>query len=105
MGEVVKHYDDIVIDMNFCSRECAVAENIMVNAIEDLQKNGSIRNASDESDEKSSKILSEAFDQLKYKVINECNCSGEEFNDAYDIFFKIMTKLAKEKDGNFDKYL
>lgn len=104
LGEIIKRYDDITIDMNFCSRICAIAENITFNTINDLQENKTVNVAAGEYDKESTTILSSAFDRMQETVIIECECSEDEFDEAFEKAVCRALELTKEKE-DFDKYL
>jgi hypothetical protein len=105
LDKTLKEHEPIVMDMNFCSRECAIAENIMFNVGLELSKNMYVNEAASKYDEEAVKILSESFDKLREKVINECNCTEEEFDDAETRLFKVMGKRIDVIDPKLRKYL
>jgi hypothetical protein len=105
LEQTVKEHEPIVMDMNFCSRECAIAENIMFNVGLELSKNMYVNEAASKYDDEAVKILSESFDKLKDKVIKECSCTEEQFDDAETRLFKVMGKRIDVIDPKLKKYL
>lgn len=105
LGKTIKEHEPIVMDMNFCSRECAIAENIMFNVGLELSENVSVSEATSKYDDEAVKTLSESFDKLMDKVIKECNCTEEEFDDAETRLFKVMGKRIDVIDPKLKKYL
>lgn len=104
-GEVVKQRDDIVINMNFCSRECGIAEDIMFHVHEELEQNKDAWEAASKYDEDSTRFLSEKFENMRISVIEECNCTNDEFEDAIPRFLEVVNKLSNLADPDIDKYL
>ena len=51
------------------------------------------------------KILLESFDKLMEKVMEECNCTEEEVEDAETRLFKVMGKRIDIIDPKLKKYL
>jgi hypothetical protein len=100
-----KEYKPVIMDMNFCSRECAIAENILFNVGLELSENISVNEVVNKYDDEAVKILSESFDKVMDKVIKECDCTEEEFNDAETRFFKVMGKSTDLIDPRLKKYL
>lgn len=101
----VEEHEPIVMDMNFCSRECAIAENILFNVGLELSENISINEVAGKYDDEAVKILSESFYKVMDKVIKECDCTEEEFNDAETRFFKVMGKRTDLIDPKLQEYL
>lgn len=101
----IKEYKSVVMDMNFCSRECAIAENIMFNIGLELSEDMSVNAAASKYDDKTVKILSESFNKVMNKVIKECSCTEEELNDAETRFFKVIGKRTDVIDPKLKKYL
>lgn len=101
----VEEHEHIVMDMNFCSRECAIAENILFNVGLELSENISVNEVASKYDDEAVKILSESFYKVMDKVIKECDCTEEEFNDAETRFFKVMGKRTDLIDPKLQKYL
>lgn len=98
-------YKPVIMDMNFCSRECAIAENILFNVGLELSENISVNEVVNKYDDEAVEILSESFDKVMDNVIKECVCTEEEFNDAETRFFKVMGRRTDLIDPGLKKYL
>ena len=89
-------------DKKFCSRVCAIAEDIMFRVIMRLITSENIRDLDQDG-------YSEAFcimaDEMINEVVEDCDCTEEEFSDAINIAFNVMGNQFPLTDENLAKYL
>ena len=89
-------------DKKFCSRVCAIAEDIMFRVIMRLITSENIKDLDQDS-------YSEAFcimaDEVIDEVVEDCDCTEEEFSEAINIAFNVMGNQFPLTDENLAKYL
>ena len=90
-------------DNNFCSRICAIAEDIMFRISLQIITNENIKNLDD--DDSYSEEFDIMADEVLDDVVEDCDCTEEEFSDAMNMIYNVMGNCVPITDESLSKYL